>query len=270
MKLNQKAVLLTGASGGIGRCLTRELVRHGARLALAGRNEAELSELAQRVNADGGVAVALPIDLSEPSSDAALVERAEAALGCIDVLVNNAGLSSFGPFYAEDDAAIRRIIDVNLTAPMLLVRAALPGMLRRRLGHIVNIGSAFGSIAFPDFAAYSTTKFALRGFSEALRRELAGSGVRITYVAPRTTDTTMNTQAVRAFVARTGAAMDRPETVAQLITNAIEQDRSEVYIGWPERLLVRVNGVVPRLVDWLLAGKAGSPAIPLERADSSG
>jgi len=256
MKLAGKTVLLTGASGGIGRCLARELARRGARLALAGRNESELAGLAQGVSAVGGSAMALPCDLSEHASHAALVERTEGALGAIDVLVNNAGLSRFGPFAGEDEAAIRRVIDVNLTAPMLLARAVLPGMLRRRSGHIVNIGSAFGSIAFPNFAVYSTTKFALRGFSEALRRELAGSGVKVTYVAPRTTDTAMNTPAMRDFVEQSGAAMDTPQSVAQAIARAIDHGRAEVYIGWPERLFVRVNAVAPGLVDRSLAGKS--------------
>ncbi|KPK19368.1 MAG: hypothetical protein AMJ67_06025 [Betaproteobacteria bacterium SG8_41] len=255
MKLTGRAVLITGASGGIGRCLARELARRGARLALAGRNETELAGLARGLSAEGGSALALPLDLSEPASHTALVDGAEAALGAIDVLVNNAGLSRFGPFSEEDEAAIRRLMEVNLTAPMLLTRAALPGMLRRRSGQIVNIGSGFGSIAFPNFAVYSTTKFALRGFSEALRRELGGSGVAVTYVAPRTTDTAMNTKAALEFVEQTGAAVDTPESVAQVIADAIENGRPEVYIGWPERLFVRVNAVAPRLVDRALAGK---------------
>jgi short-subunit dehydrogenase len=257
MNLNGKAVLLTGASGGIGRCLAREFTRRGARMALAGRNETELASVAERAVSDGGFALALPFDLSAPSGHADLVDRAERALGAIDVLVNNAGVSRFGPFAEEDEAAIRRVIDVNLTAPMLLARAALPGMLKRGNGQIVNVGSAFGSIAFPGFAAYSTTKFALRGFSEALRRELAGSGVTVTYVAPRTTDTAMNTPAIREFVAQSGAAMDPPDTVAHMIAHAIEDGRSEVYIGWPERFFVRVNAVAPWLVDRSLAGTNG-------------
>jgi len=255
MKLTGRAVLLTGASGGIGRCLARELARRGARLALTGRNETELASLAQGLSAAGGSALALPLDLSEPASHKALIERAEAALGAIDVLVNNAGLSRFGSFSEEDEAAIRRVIEVNLTAPMLLARAALPGMLQRGSGQIVNIGSGFGSIAFPNFAVYSATKFALRGFSEALRRELGRSGVAVTYVAPRTTDTAMNTKAAREFVEQTGAAIDRPESVAQVIADAIENGRPEVYIGWPERVFVRVNALAPRLVDRALAGK---------------
>lgn len=255
MTLTGKAVLLTGASGGIGRCLTMQLARRGARLALAGRNEVELGALERRVKAENGVAVALPIDLVQPGAPESLMQRAETALGAIEILINNAGVSRFGPIVEEDEAEIRRIIDVNLSAPILLARAALSGMRQRRSGQIVNIGSAFGSIAFPNFAMYSATKFGLRGFSEALRRELAGSGVSVTYIAPRTTDTAMNTSAIREFVAQTGAAMDPPDVVAQAIADAIENGRPEVYIGWPERLFVRINAVAPRLVDKSLSGK---------------
>jgi short-subunit dehydrogenase len=267
VKLAGKGLLLTGASGGIGRCLALELAQRGARLALAGRNENELAALQGRVKAAGGFVDVLPVDLGKPGAHADLVERAAHALGAVDVLINNAGISRFGPFSEEDEAAVRSVMDINLTAPILLARAALPGMLRRKSGQIVNVGSAFGSIAFPNFAMYSATKFALRGFSEALRRELAGSGVRVTYVAPRTTDTAMNTPAIREFIARSGAAVDRPETVARIIANAIEDGRSEVFIGWPERLFMRVNAVAPGLVDRSLAGRNGNQN-PIARVSS--
>ena len=257
MKLSGKGVLLTGASGGIGRCVATELARRGARLALAGRSERSLSDLAARMKAAGAFAATLPCDISRPDGPSRLIESAMEALGSVDVLINNAGLSLFARVAEEEDSRIRRLVDVNLTAPMLLAREVLPGMLQRGSGHIVNVGSAFGSIAFPQFAVYSATKFALRGFSEALRRELTGTGITVTYVAPRTTDTAMNTPAVRDFVARTGGAMDPPEAVARIIANAIEQDRSEVYVGWPERLFFRVNALVPGLVDRALAAQNG-------------
>jgi short-subunit dehydrogenase len=257
MKLAGQGVLLTGASGGIGRCVATELARRGARLALAGRSETRLIDLAERIRDAGAFAATLPCDISGPHGPSRLMEGAVDALGTVDVLVNNAGLSCFARLADEEDSRIRRLVEVNLTAPMLLAREVLPGMLKRGSGQIVNVGSALGSIAFAQFAVYSATKFALRGFSEALRRELAGTGITVTYVAPRTTDTAMNTPAVRDFVARTGAAMDPPEVVARVIVNAIEQDRSEVYVGWPERLFIRVNALAPGLVDRALAAQNG-------------
>lgn len=253
MRISGQGVLLTGASGGIGRCVAMELARRGARLALAGRSENRLIDLAERIRAGGAFAATLPCDISAPEGPSHLARSAVDALGTIDILINNAGLSRFAPLAEEEEARIRRLVEVNLTAPMLLAREVLPGMLQRGHGHIVNVGSAFGSIAFPQFSVYSATKFALRGFSEALRRELAGTGVTVTYVAPRTTDTPMNTPAIRDFITQTGAAMDPPEMVARVVADAIEDDRREVYIGWPERFFVRVNAVAPGLVDRSLA-----------------
>lgn len=256
MKLYEKNVLLTGASGGIGRCIALELARRRARVALAGRRETRLRGLAAHANSDGAFATALPCDLTAPDGPAMLYERAVDELGSVDILINNAGQSCFGPLADEEESKIRHVVGVNLTASILLAREVLPAMLKRRSGHIVNIGSAVGSIGLPQFATYSATKFALRGFSEALRRELAGSGITVTYVAPRTTDTTMNTRAVRDAMAQSGAAMDAPEKVARIVVNAIEDDRSDVYIGWPERLFVRLNALLPGLVDRSLAGQS--------------
>lgn len=144
---------------------------------------------------------------------------------------------------------MRELIETNLTAPMLLTRAVLPHLVRRGYGCIVNIGSVFGAIGFPYNAAYSATKFALRGFSEALRRELADTGVRVLYVAPRATATAMNGPAARALQAETGTAVDAPETVATSIVDALAADRKEVTLGGPERVFTRLNALLPRVVD---------------------
>ncbi|HEX6828520.1 MAG TPA: SDR family NAD(P)-dependent oxidoreductase, partial [Burkholderiales bacterium] len=125
----------------------------------------------------------------------------------------------------------------------------LPGMIARGRGRIVNIGSTFGAIAFAHFAAYSATKFALRGFSEALRRELEGTGVGVTYVSPRATRTAANPEAVYRLTEQAGNAVDTPEIIAPLVADAIEQGRCELQIGAPESLFTRINALFPRLVD---------------------
>lgn len=249
MKLSGSRVLLTGASGGIGRCLALELARRGARLAVTGRDEARLAGLALEIAAAGSAAASLPFDLSQASGHAALVQRAIEALGGLDILVNNAGLSHFGAFPAEDEDTLRGLTAVNITAPLLLARAALPHLLARGSGCVVNIGSVLGAIGFPHFAAYSACKFALRGFSEALRRELDETGVRVVYVAPRATATDMNGPAARALMEETGATTDAPEAVAREVADAIEQDRSEITLGAPERFFSRLNALLPRAVD---------------------
>ena len=257
MKLASRRVLLTGASGGIGRLLAIELARRGARLALSGRDAPRLVALAEEVSGAGSaVAAVLPFDLAQPSGHGALAQRAADALGGLDMLVNNAGQSWFGEFAAEDEDSLRQLMAVNLTAPLLLTRAALPHLLARGSGCIVNVGSVLGAIGFPYFTAYSTCKFALRGFSEALRRELGGTGVNVLYVAPRTTATDMNGPAVRALMAETGTAVDPPQDVARQIADAIESGRKELTIGAPERFFVRLNALWPRAVDRALRAQA--------------
>jgi short-subunit dehydrogenase len=138
-------------------------------------------------------------------------------------------------------------------APMHLCRALLPRLQRQPCAHIVNIGSVFGAIGYPGQVAYSASKFALRGFSESLRRELGDSTVRVHYLAPRATRTGFNCAAVDELNAQLAVATDPPERVAAAVGRMIETDRPEAVIGWPEKLFVRINGLLPRLVDHSLA-----------------
>jgi len=249
MKIAGSRILLTGATGGIGRPLALELARRGARLALTGRNANQLAKLAGQISNAGSPASALPCDLALPGSHAALVQSALESLGGIDVLINNAGRSYFGAFSEQDETVMRDLIETNLTAPLLLARAVLPHLLQRGAGCIVNIGSVFGAIGFPHYATYSATKFALRGFSEALRRELADTGVKVLHVAPRATATAMNGPEARALMSETGTAVDAPEKVATVIADALAGDRKEIIVGSPEGFFARLNALLPRLVD---------------------
>lgn len=253
MKLAGCRVILTGATGGIGRALALELAGRGARLALLARDGGRLDALVREVQTAGAAAVPLRYDLALRAGHDAPVRDAIAALGALDVLINNAAVSRFGNHADADPAAIAQLIDVNVTGPLLLTRAVLPHFLARGSGQIVNIGSILGSIGFPHFAAYSASKFALRGFSEALRRELHGSGVKVCYVAPRTTDTGLNDEAARALMSETGAAVDTPARVARVIAEAIEHDRAEVFIGAAENVFVRLNALAAWAVDRPLA-----------------
>jgi short-subunit dehydrogenase len=168
------------------------------------------------------------------------------------VLINLAGVLDFAPLESQDAAALERAIAINLTAPMHLAQACVRVMLEQGSGRIVNVGSTFGSIGFPFFAAYSASKFGLRGFSQALRRELAGSGIGVTYVAPRATRTPLNTSQVVRMNEALKVAMDPPELVGTAIARAIAQERNEVYLGWPEKLFVRLNALLPGMVDGAL------------------
>lgn len=245
MQLNGARVLLTGASGGIGQALAVELAGRGARLGLAGRRRAALEAL--RGQLPGTVAIAG--DLVSTAGREAAVARMEEAFGGTDILVNNAGTSAFAAFATQSDSVLEQIIATNLVAPMALTCAVLPGMRARSRGCIVNIGSVFGQVGFAWFSAYSASKFGLRGFSEALRRELAGTGVEVLYAAPRAVRTPLNSPAVYRLAKQTGMAMDEPAAVARQIVDALVRGRAELCIGFPESLLVRVNALLPRLVD---------------------
>ncbi|MCB1758538.1 MAG: SDR family oxidoreductase [Gammaproteobacteria bacterium] len=249
MDLQQTRVLLTGATGGIGMALASQLVQRGASLALVGRTEAALTSLATRLRNDRAEVHVVTADLLQPQARQQVVAQSNALLGGVDLLLNCAGLSSFRPFSDESAANIEQVIQLNLLAPMLLTRELLPAMIERGHGRIVNVGSTFGSIGFAWFTAYSASKFGLRGFSEALGRELAGTGVGVTYVAPRAVRTDFNSAAVLRMAKAVSMNMDEPAWVAERIVAAIEADAKELLLGFPEKLFARLNGLIPRFVD---------------------
>ncbi|WP_310446826.1 SDR family oxidoreductase [Thiobacillus sp.] len=249
MKISGSTILITGASGGIGGAIARQLVQRGATLILVNRDGDKLAAFAAELDAAGGKPIPLAGDLAQPGEPARIVQDALAQSGSIDILINCAGVQNFG-FFAEESAAdTATLFQINTVAPIALTNAVLPHMLKAGKGQIVNLGSIFGSIGFPCFATYSASKFALRGFSEALRRELAGTGVGVTYVAPRFTKTAFNRSAVTRMANALKMNQDDPESVAASVIAAIERNDRERYLGWPEKLFVRINSILPRLVD---------------------
>lgn len=251
MRVEGTTTLLTGATGGIGHAMTHRLAACGARLLLCGRDAPRLAELAAELP-PGVLTVAA--DITSVAGRETLVEAATAA--AVEVVIHNAGAQEFGLFQEQDPAVLQRQFELNLCAPVLLTRALLPALVRRDAAALVFVGSAFGSIGHPGFAAYCASKFGLRGFAETLRRELADSAVRVHYLAPRATRTALNGPRVVALNQTLGNAMDAPERVADELLRLLERDRGgERFVGWPEKLFVRINAVWPRLVDAALAGK---------------
>jgi short-subunit dehydrogenase len=244
MDISHSRILLTGASGGIGQALAEALCRDGAHLLLAARQQDALQELARRFP---GRIETVQADIATPAGRDAVAEAA--ARFHPDCLINAAGVNRFALFEQHDEEAIARIIDLNVTGTLLLTRRLLPLLARQKKALIVNLGSTFGSIGFPGYTAYCASKFALRGFSEALRRELADTPVKVVYVAPRAARTAMNDSQVMAMNAELKVAMDRPEDVAAVIVKALRKERSERYLGWPEKFFVRLNSLLPSMVD---------------------
>ncbi|ALL14800.1 SDR family NAD(P)-dependent oxidoreductase [Caulobacter henricii] len=234
-----KTILLTGGSGGLGSLIGTQLTAEGARVVVLDR--------------------AAPATCTEfLQHDISTVEGVEAAAAAItgqdwDIVINLAGIQHFGPFERQSPEHLLASYMVNLVAPVRLTQAVLPGMKARGRGQIVNVGSIFGSINFAHFVTYSSAKAGLRGFSQALRRELSGSGLEVTYVAPRAVRTALNTPAVMEFAKLTQMNMDPPELIARRIIEAIRGRRKDVYFGFPESLFVRLNAVFPQLIDRALS-----------------
>jgi short-subunit dehydrogenase len=250
MLLTDARVVLTGATGGLGEALARKLAKGGASLLLTARDPARLERLACSVN---GPCSVLATDLTATDG----VDRLAAAARHFgaNVLVNNAGIGGFGLFEEQGWGEVERILTTNLAVPVRLTQALLPSLRTQPAAVVVNIGSAFGSIPFAGFAAYSAAKAGLRAFSQALRRELADTGVRVVHVAPRAIDTALNSLAVRQLNAELGNASDAPEEVAGVVLAAIEDGCAERVVGQPERLFAWLNGCAPALVDRGLRGK---------------
>ncbi len=249
MNLSGKRIILTGAGGGIGYRIALLLAAKGARLALVDINATRLDEICAEIKQQGGNASAIALDLTAEGAASQVVNTALQTLGGLDIVINNAGLLDFTLYENQSPERIAQVINVNVIAPMLLVRAALPHLLAQNSGRIVNIGSTFGSIGFAHFATYCTSKFAIRGFSEALGRELVDSKVGVTYVSPRATKTPLNDAATTQMHIETKTNLDEPDYVAEQIVLAIEREAIEHFIGQPESFFARLNGMFPRLVD---------------------
>jgi short-subunit dehydrogenase len=253
VQLEGARVLLTGATGGIGLAIAERLAAHGASLLLTARGEDSLQRAAATLAARGATVEVVAADLGT----AAGIERVALAAERFgaDVLVNNAGTNVFGMLEQLGSPDVGQILRTNLEGPVQLVHRLLPQLLSRRRAMIVNVGSSFGSIGFAGFAVYCASKFGLRGFTEALRRELADGPVRACYVAPRAVETSFNPPEVVRMNADLGNRADPPEAVAAAVERAIIGERRETYLGQPEGFFARLNGLLPGVVDGALRKK---------------
>lgn len=248
MDIQGKTLLLTGATGGIGRAMAQALAAQGASLILVSRDSQQLQRLRQQLPGNHLLCAA---DLANEQDLLRLVEFCQSQ-GVLDGVINNAGISQFALTAQQD---YQRQLQINLITPMRLCQLLLPQLQTRPEAVIVNVGSAFGSIGYPGFSGYCASKFGLRGFTEALKRELAASAVRVLYFAPRATDTSINSTAVVEMNQQLGNRMDSPEFVASQLLAQLKSSQSRRFLGWPEQLFVRLNGLFPALVDQALRSK---------------
>lgn len=245
MNLSDARVVLTGASGGIGMAIAHALCVSGARVLAVARHRQALEPLLDRYPQQiSWIAADLTL-----TSDRGKVLAAAQALGGLNLVINAAGVNHFAMLEQLNEDDIQAMLAVNITAPICLTKILLPLLRQAKSAMVVNVGSTYGSIGYPGYASYCASKFALRGFSEALRRELADTRVGVLYVAPRATRTRMNSLAAQALNDALKSTVDDPQVVAAAVIHAIAGDRRELYLGWPERFFVRLNSLLPNLVD---------------------
>jgi short-subunit dehydrogenase len=240
--LEGQRILLTGAAGGIGSLVVQRLAALGAHM--VGVDRVDCPQCAETIIADLSTETGL-------SALAGLLANQR-----VDMLVNSAGIQYFGPFERQSIDNLWLGYAVNLIAPAALSAAVLPQMQERGNGQIVNIGSMLGAVKYPFFASYSSAKAGLQGLSEGLRREVSGSGITVTYIAPRAARTAFNSPAVMRFMALTKMKADEPDFVADRIVAAITGRKQEVFIGFQERMFMRMNALFPRLIDAGISSQA--------------
>jgi len=258
LDLTSRRVLLTGAGSGIGRRLALELATRGAQLVLVGRHEQPLTETATMVGVRGGSAHVLTADLTTPGAPERVVGSALELLGGLDVLINNAGNVRAGRLDEVDTADILAMLALNLTAPILLTKAALPHLRAAATAHggaaVLGISSGIALVGLPFYATYAATKAGLARFDEALRRELIGTGIRVATAYPGATDTAM--MATSQAGEELGFGRRPVEEVAAEIVAGLEAGDAEINTSLRERRGMQdLNATAPLDVDAALTPK---------------
>lgn len=241
LSLLDKVTIITGASSGIGAATAREFAQRGAPVVVAARRVAELTAQADKITEAGGRALAVPTDVTDAAQVERLVERTKEVFGRIDVVVNNAGANWAKPLIETSPDEIGRLLHVNLLGAMLLTRMVLPEMQQRHHGTVISVGSVAGQVAIEPL--YSATKFGVRGFSLALRRQLAGSGISVSLVTPGNIRTRMTSGLQER--------MPEPELVASTIANLVINPRREVIVPLKYHAIVSLDRLLPGTADFL-------------------
>lgn len=255
--LKGKRVILTGASGGIGRALASALVQAGARVALASRSTEKLNPFADELRRAGGDVIAVPTDITRAEDRQRLVESAATAFGGLDLLVNNAGVGSWGHFADSTEEICRTVMETNFFGPIELTRLAVPHLTNGNESAVVNVTSMCGRKGMPAWPEYSASKFALVGMSESWRGEFARFDIDVLTVVPGMTNSGFDKNWLRTDGKADLNFADgmTPEYLAEKIISAIRANKTELIVGSEARRLLRFNKFFPRLTNWLLARK---------------
>ena len=254
-KISGKSVLITGASSGIGWHLAVQLAAAGATVVLCARRKERLSGLAEQIRTAGGKAIVVAGDVADAECRRSLIAHCEQHLGGLDILINNAGIGAMGRFDEADTERMRQIFEVNFFALAELIRISLPMLKRADDPIIVNISSVLGHRGAPLKSEYCASKFAVHGFSDSIRAELASDGIEVWLVSPSTTDSeffdaSIEDQTNKDWKKR--GAMP-PEIVAAKTIRAIRKRRHEIILTFGGRILVWLDRLIPGLANRLMA-----------------
>lgn len=262
--LTGQAAAITGGGRGIGRAMAEAFLRQGMRVAIG---DLDVQTARQTAAELGSGAVAFELNVTDRASVERFADAAEEALGPIDVFVNNAGIMSLSPLVDEDDAAARRMIDINLHGVLFGMKVVLPRMIARNRGHLVNVASQAGKFGFAGGATYSATKFAVVGVTEAMRAELrllGADGVALSVVMPAIVQTELGSGLSNPV----GQKDLRPADVADATVEALRTERFDVWVPKANAGVYAVTGLLPRRGREAI-GRALKADRPLWNADLS-
>ena len=245
--------IVTGASSGIGRATSLAFAREGASLALLARTRDRLETLADEIRSKyGRDSLVIPADVCSATEIEKIVPQVMDRYGRIDYLINSAGIISYKPFLELSLQELRDMMAVNYFGAVACIKAVLPIMIRQGTGHIVNIASTAGRRGFPMQTGYSASKFALVGFSEALRVELYGTGVGVSVLCPGIVDTPMTKGFLNLPGIREKIRPIPADQIASWVLKATADGRTEVILPFSTKMLIRLNSLAPRWADWII------------------
>lgn len=260
---NPPVIVISGASSGIGAATARLFGKEGYRVVLAARRLERLESLADEIRSDGGQALAVATDITKLEDIRTLVETSLDHYGQIDVLFNNAGFGRLDWLENLDPLKdIEALIRVNLLGVIQLTRAVLPHMIERRTGHIINMASLAGLVATPTYTVYAASKFAIRGFSDALRREVGVWGIHVSVIYPGSVETEFTEHA--RINRRTGTITPKAlrlqaEDVAQAVLSVIQHPRRAMIMPWIMSVGILMNNLFPAISDWVMEQRFTRP-----------